>query len=195
MTKKTLLIGSVFVFTSAMAFADPGAPSAYPSAGAYPVASASASTSGHVPAKPAGPHFSDDLPPPDPSPVPAAGDWATATTFVLDHDGGLDNCTARRIREWVRVECKGLGASAGLVAGPAEGYSGFVGVPAPKQPDDSASYYVQFPVRRGERRLMELRHAGRGNWDDTIWATVGTDVSTQWLDGEMPLILAQNNNL
>ncbi len=59
-------------------------------------------------------------------------------------------------------------------------------MPAPKQPDTS----TWFPVRRGERRLMELRPAGRGSWDDTIWATTATDLSSQWLDGEKPLIVA-----
>jgi hypothetical protein len=47
-------------------------------------------------------------------------------------------------------------------------------------------------VRRGERRLMYLRHAGRGNYDETLYATDAVYVSVQWNEGEAPMLLAQD---
>jgi hypothetical protein len=156
-----------------------------------PAPNASVSASASASAAPRKPRFADDLPSPDKTPVPTAAEWKAATAIRLDRSLPA-SCSASRVREWVRVTCSGVGASAGLVAGVAEGYSAMVGVPSPGAPDESTSYWAQFPVRRGERRLMYLRHAGRGNYDETLYATDAVYVSVQWNEGEAPMLLAQD---
>ncbi len=84
-------------------------------------------------------------------------------------------CRAQRLREWVRVDCGGhVGAS--LVTGNREG------VHFEQQVDresDSSSFTVVFPVRRGDRRVLELLR-----WSK--WAPGVPDViiTEQWLEGD-----------
>ena len=139
------------------------------------------------------PRFADDLPPPERSPAPSVAEWKVASAFRFDHDRDLpQECRAARVREWVRVMCSGMGASAGLVAGPAEGFE--ARVPLPRASKDNPGYLVQFPVRRGERRLIELRGA---NWDENYMGEVAllpgprAYLSLQWNEGEDPILVAQ----
>lgn len=154
-----------------------------------PAASSSGATSASASsARPLAPRFADDLPPAEATPAPSADEWKAALRIRLDRPLG-DGCSASRVREWVRISCVGVGASVGLVAGVADGFTARVGIPGPGASDASVSYWAQFPVRRGDRRLIEVRHAGRGNYDETLYAGNAFYVSVQWNDGEAPMLV------
>lgn len=176
------LVAAAVLAPVAVSWADPPAPSASIAPGA------SASAPGSATAQK--PRVADDLPAPEATPLPTADEWKTAASIRLDRPLP-GHCGASRVREWVRVSCRGVGASVGLVAGNAEGYSAMVGIPARGASDESVSYWAQFPVRRRDRRLIELRHAGRGNYDETLYATNATYLSIQWNDGEPPKLIVQ----
>lgn len=159
----------------------PASASASTSASASPAVSAASS------AAPKLPLFRDDLPPPEKSEVPKAAEWKTATRIEFDRRPAMgSDCQVLRVREWVRLTCTGPGAMASHIAGPSEGWSARTDAPDTALPWNKATHFVQFPVRRGERRLMELRQMETGNYGDGLFMTGGSIVSVQWLEGEPP---------
>jgi len=107
------------------------------------------------------------------SPEPARGDWAAAPTVRLSRSA--DDCTARRIREWVRVTCK-RGNHLLLEGGTRAGLT------ISANPELDVTPTVTFPVRRGDRRVIQLS----AWWK---WQTPLAVLSEQWLAGDArPLI-------
>jgi hypothetical protein len=156
------------------------AAAAYSTARAEPVGSASSAPdpSGTAAASPpARPAYVPDLdqppPPADPSEAPSALEWlkATAAPEVRVTDPG---CSAKRIREWYRVECKGRHAS--LVTGERRGVK--VGYN-----ENDYTVWVIFPAKRGDVRVVVLARLSK-------WSVVpNAIVSEQWLEGDRaPLI-------
>jgi hypothetical protein len=96
------------------------------------------------------------IPPADRSPRPKPGEWATAEPLPLPRPG--TGCHAARLREWVNVICEGkkyqdlMGAR--IIGGSHEEVS--LESP-PRDPGDAVTRVsVVFPVRRGDRRLIEI---------------------------------------
>lgn len=163
-------------------------------ASASPSVSASASAATSASAAPGAirpkfPLFRDDLPPTERSEVPKAPEWKTALRIDFDRRLPIaQNCQLLRIREWVRLSCSGPGSMASHISGPSEGWSARTDPPEPGVPWDKTAHFLQFPVRRGERRLMELRAMETGNYGDGLYMTDGRVVSVQWNDGEAPML-------
>lgn len=163
-----------------------GAPSAASASARAPAASSSAAP---VDSRP---RFSANLPPAEPSDVPTADDWKAASVIAPDRPFDTP-CRLLRVREWVRFSCPAAGGMAGLIAGNADGYSAGTPIPPPGTSWwTSTTHWVQFPVRRGDRRLMQLRDAEPGNYGDGLYVTGGVFVNVTWLDGEPPRILLNN---
>jgi hypothetical protein len=140
-------------------------------AGVLMVASAGASPpggpSGSPPAPP-GRLLRDDPPSEDRTPPPSRQEWASAP------DAGLARisdpaCSARRVREWVRVTCDRFERNVVLVAGNKEG-TDFGGA--------AGTVWATFAVRRSDRRVILFNRAT--NWSPQADALV----SDQWLEGD-----------
>jgi len=101
-------------------------------------------------------------------------------------------CKAHIVREWLRVACTGreerpfftAARSGSLVAGdPAE-----VSIDADKE---TSSIVLTFPVRRGDRRVLQIEFQGGGYGGSFDQATPALTISEAWLDGEpAPAIVA-----
>ena len=161
------------------------APSAAPSGSAVPPPATSATTQATKL-----PIFADDLPSEEKSEVPKPAEWKTATKIDFDRRKPK-TCELLRIREWVRFSCSGPGAMASHISGPSEGWSARTDPPDASQPWGSAVHWLQFPVRRGERRVMELKTLVTGNYGDGLFMGGGTTLSVQWNDGEPPRLTSQ----
>jgi DNA-binding beta-propeller fold protein YncE len=122
----------------------------------------------------------DDLPafdaepwPETASPEPAKGEWASAPKVRLSRSTA--GCTARRIREWVRVTCE-HGNHLMLEGGTKPGLT------LTANPELDVKPTVTFPVRRGDRRVIQL-----SSW--WKWQTAFAVLSEHWLPGDArPLI-------
>jgi hypothetical protein len=127
---------------------------------------------------------------------PAAADWKTAKKVSLD--GPLpEGCTARMLREWLRVRCRNLFPAGGsVVSGPSKDVAFYATVPkhrnAPGIFDRSKGLIeVVLPLRRGMSCLVQLTKmaadGGYGGW-------FGQDrlllLSVQWPeDTPKPIVL------
>jgi hypothetical protein len=156
-----------------------------PSASTAPSAASSAS------AAKKGPVFSDELPPDEKSDAPNNDEWKTAPAFEFDKNrSGVTDCTARRIREWIRVTCNGAGSMASIILGDADGFRALTPIPNPGQPLEKGTHWLQFPFRRGDRKLFELRSLVPGNYGDGLYVGPGMMISAMWLPNERPLLTA-----
>ena len=107
-------------------------------------------------------------PPAEPSPAPSKAEWLSAPP-AADVRLTDPNCTARRIREWYRVECPDTYVS--KVTGSTEGVS----VGATTTPYVA---WVVFPARAGDRRVFVMMAQTRwGLEPDAV-------VSEQWLPSD-----------
>lgn len=153
----------------------PGSGTASPMAEAAPVAAGSADASADASAPPP-PAIFDDPPSAEKSKAPTKKEWASAPDVRLARVTD-SSCSAKRIREWVRVWCSGYYHSISVVSGTREGLD--MGV---LTESDSAGYVI-FPVRRGDSRLMMYQRM-------TKWSGVpDLLISEQWLEKDKgPLI-------
>ena len=122
--------------------------------------------------------------------MPKAAEWKTATPFRFNH-GLRSTCDAERVREWVRLICHETGTIIAPLAGPTEGFVGNVLSPSRAMPVPNY-HLIIFPVRRGERRLIEVHPGAVGGYDDTLWVGQSWYLSSQWNEGEEPILTAQN---
>jgi hypothetical protein len=162
--------------TSAEA-ADP-APTPAPSPSAAP-ATASAAPSAKAAASAPLPKLADDPPAEDKTPRPSAAEWKRAPEVALARNTH-PNCTARRLREWLRIACTNEGwgyHSVSLVAGT----RGELDMGVRENGPEGA--FVVLPLRRGNRRLIQFASRNKWGWD------VSDVISEQWLDGDpAPLV-------
>jgi hypothetical protein len=178
-----VLVSAALLVPLAVSHAQGAPPASAAPAASLAAPSASASTVGGETTLP---RFADELPPPEKSPRPKPVEWKKATPFRLDHPLRRE-CTAVRLREWVRVSCEGIGAAVGLVAGPSEGLA------VDMEPENPIkTHRFEFPVRRGERRLLQVTGTSVAGYDDSLWADRPWFLSSQWIEGEAPTLTAQN---
>lgn len=145
----------------------------YSSARANSPADAGSADAGPPPRPAHVPDFNQPIPPAEPSDAPSSADWLKAPVApeVRVTDPG---CSAKRLREWYRFECRGRHAS--LVTGERKGVT--VGYN-----EGDYAVWVVFPVRRGDVRVVLLARLSK--WSISPNAIV----SEQWLDGDpAPLI-------
>ncbi len=101
----------------------------------------------------------------DRSPEPKANEWSSAPRVSIDRSSWTvattdaptsGRCDARRVREWVRIRCNLIISAITLLGGDREGLAMRLD-PTPQQewttfPEGAE---VVFPVRRGDRRVIE----------------------------------------
>jgi hypothetical protein len=143
------------------------------SAGASPPGSPSGSAAASP--SPPGRRLRDDPPSDDRTPPPTRQEWESAP------DAGLARladpaCSAKRVREWVRVTCDRYEWNVVLLAGNKDG-TDFV-TPHDKDGNHDGRAWLTFAVRRGDRRAMLFNRTVKwGFWPDVL-------VSEQWLEGD-----------
>ncbi|WP_437680734.1 hypothetical protein [Sorangium sp. So ce131] len=124
---------------------------------------------------------------------PSAAEWADAEPVLLARSTTPAACKARRRREWLRLDCaapalavvKTLGSSAGGEP---------VRVDAPRGGDTDGGFpggvSLVFPVRRGDRRVIEILSAEVG-YRGASGLVPSVVISEQWIDGDPgPLVSA-----
>ena len=120
--------------------------------------------------------IADDPPPDDRTPRPTREEWKAADEVALAR--AHPTFTARRVREWLRIGCDVWSnlAAMDLLAGPREGVS------FEARDGWEREQAVIFPVRRGDRRVLQIvlvASASKYSVDyDTAFA-----ISEDWLAG------------
>jgi hypothetical protein len=153
------------VAASASARADAGA--AAPDTGARADAGETPEDAGETPER--------EEPWPDkPSPRPRhPAEWKLATPLHLAR--AERRCKALRLREWVRIDCGGVYAA--LLGGSAAGVELYEGKVEP-------GTFAIFPVRRGDRRLIEFGTTSGAASKYTVELDNLAVVSELWLPGD-----------
>lgn len=119
------------------------------------------------------------IPGPESSPAPTAKEWVDASPVKLTRTSpAASGCSARRVREWLRVRCPGKTFALSLLGGSNEGLAFWIGPEA-----EGWFGEVQFPLRRGDRRVIQFwgtktDPAGVGELAPTLV------VQEQWVEGE-----------
>lgn len=145
--------------------ADPGAPkAAAPSALTAPTSAGVA-----VPAN--APTLASDVPSADKSAAPSAAEWRDAKSVKLTRRGQrAGSCDGKRVREWLRVRCQTKTFAISLLGGSNDGLSFWIGGEA-----DRPFGEVQLPLRRGDRRVVQL------------WATSSDSAGTSVVEPSLTL--------
>lgn len=123
--------------------------------------------------------FEIDPPGAEKSPPPTAKEWVDASSVKLTRTSpGASGCSARRVREWLRVRCPVNTFAISLLGGSNEGLAFWIG------PESEGRFgEVQFPLRRGDRRVVQFwgtktDPAGVGELAPTLV------LQEQWIEGE-----------
>lgn len=194
---------TLVVLVPLAASADPPARPAAPSASA-----ASAGNGSAVSAGPAGgarpavsgsaalalPRFQDDPTPEEKSGPPTKGEWESGLPIRFDRPLP-PTCSARKVREWVRVHCEHRGARLALIAGDPEGYSGFLpGVVKGAYGETiiPTAFDIQLPLRRGDRKLVAVDRADLGY--NLPEARQDFFVAAHWIPPAAPRLVAQRRD-
>ena len=174
-----------------------GAPSAQPGAAPKVAASAAvdagvtnATTTGAGATDAGATGAGDELPldavpfPAEPSKQPTAAEWKTAPRVRLSRTGpAAAGCRAYRAREWLRVRCPELTVSAiSLLGGKAEGVAFWIDPPRGGS-ELPRGGEVMFPIRRGDRRVIQILTFGPG-YDGPFTLLPAIVIQQQWLDDE-----------
>ncbi|WP_437926562.1 hypothetical protein WMF37_47425 [Sorangium sp. So ce291] len=129
----------------------------------------------------------EEAPPaPERTPRPQAAEWDAAEPVRLARDRGGAACKARMRREWLRIDCttpsvavvRTLGASAGeewLWLDQKNSAQDALGL--------ATGVSVVFPVRLGDRRVIEILSA-TGGYRSEFGVATAFVISEQWLDGD-----------
>lgn len=121
-----------------------------------------------------------DLDPPgvEKSQVPTAKEWLAASPVRLSRTSqAAAGCVATRVREWLRVRCPVPTFALSLLGGSNEGLAFWIGSSAEGQPGE-----VQFPLRRGDRRVIQFWTQEKDREGGTVPAP-SLVLQEQWVDG------------
>ena len=125
--------------------------------------------------------IADDPPSEERTPRPTAQEWKDADEVALARaDPG---CKALRVHEWLRIACRPWGSLAAidLLAGPSEG----VAFDARERGEQA----VIFPVRRGDRRVLQIVHVASSSRYSVDYDTAFA-ISEDWLaDAKGPTVV------
>ena len=137
----------------------------------------SAAPSGAASSSAASPPLPPLTPPDMTSPMPKRPEWkdAAAVTFPGLGAGAAKGCTARLLREWLRVECKVWQAhNVALVAGTPTAFAGFA--------DRKGAYVdIQMALRRGDRRVVVVNAASEEGYNGPSGRSSVLVLSEIWL--------------
>ncbi|WP_437747481.1 hypothetical protein WMF39_22245 [Sorangium sp. So ce1504] len=132
----------------------------------------------------------DELPldaapfPPEPSRQPTAAEWKAAPRVRLSRAGpAAAGCRAYRAREWLRIRCPELTVSAiSLLGGKSEGVAFWIDPPRGGS-ELPRGGEVMFPIRRGDRRVIQILTFGPG-YDGPFTLLPAIVIQEQWLEDE-----------
>ncbi|CAN94201.1 putative secreted protein [Sorangium cellulosum So ce56] len=132
----------------------------------------------------------DELPldaapfPPEPSKQPTAAEWKAAPRVRLSRAGpAAAGCRAYRAREWLRIRCPELTVSAiSLLGGKTEGVAFWIDPPRGGS-ELPRGGEVMFPIRRGDRRVIQILTFGPG-YDGPFTLLPAIVIQEQWLEDE-----------
>ncbi|MGK3962739.1 hypothetical protein WMF38_00945 [Sorangium sp. So ce118] len=122
--------------------------------------------------------------PAEPSRQPTAAEWKAAPRVRLSRIGpAAAGCRAYRTREWLRIRCPELTVSAiSLLGGKTEGVAFWIDPPRGGS-ELPRGGEVMFPIRRGDRRVIQILTFGPG-YDGPFTLLPAIVVQEQWLDDE-----------
>ena len=113
------------------------------------------------------------------SPVPTAQEWQTATPMQLRRvSPAAAGCKATRVREWLRVRCPQRTFALSLLGGSNEGLAFWIGPEEQGAPGE-----VQFPLRRGDRRVLQFWAQGKDAQGEFV-PEPALVLQEHWLPGE-----------
>jgi hypothetical protein len=140
---------------------------------APPAASASAGAPSDKPTLPA---FSSVSWPDEASKPPSLDEWKAAEELSV-RGGGASSCRVRRVREWVRLRCL-EGATLGVeqIAGPQVHAIGVEAGPGAYAGVGTGG--AVFPVRRGDRRILQWFTP---RYTSVVETESGVVITEQWL--------------
>ncbi|WP_437518010.1 hypothetical protein [Sorangium sp. So ce1099] len=120
----------------------------------------------------------------EPSRQPTAAEWKAAPRVRLSRTGpAAAGCRAYRTREWLRIRCPELTVSAiSLLGGKTEGVAFWIDPPRGGS-ELPRGGEVMFPIRRGDRRVIQILTFGPG-YDGPFTLLPAIVVQEQWLDDE-----------
>lgn len=125
------------------------------------------------------PALESDVPGTEKSPVPTHKEWQSATRVKLSRTSAAGaGCDATRVREWLRVRCPVKTFAISLLGGSNESLSFWIGPEREGQPGE-----VQFPLRRGDRRVVQLWTQKAGA-DGSVVPEPSIVIQEQWVEGE-----------
>ncbi|XXX80234.1 hypothetical protein WMF30_15820 [Sorangium sp. So ce134] len=130
----------------------------------------------------------EEAPPaPERTPRPAAAEWDGAEPVRLARDRSGAACKARMRREWLRIDCKAHSLAVVRTLGASAGEEWFW-LDQKSGEEFASGASVVFPVRRGDRRVIEIL-AGLWAYRGELGISTSFVISEQWLDGDAgPLV-------
>lgn len=139
---------------------------------------------------PKGPPAYDAAPfPEEKSSRPQFAEWKGKDAVSVAIQGLPSDCSALRIREWLRIHCSGQVASVGLVGG--ERTDVFASLEEIREDFEPNTGELVFAVRRGDRRLFEWLRIEFGYQGMTSTGTMFI-LSEVWLPGDdKPTLIAR----
>ncbi|AUX43515.1 hypothetical protein SOCE26_049640 [Sorangium cellulosum] len=122
--------------------------------------------------------------PAEPSKQPTAAEWKAAPRVRLSRVGpAAAGCRAYRAREWLRLRCPELTVSAiSLLGGKTEGVAFWIDPPRGGS-ELPRGGEVMFPIRRGDRRVIQILTFGPG-YDGPFTLLPAIVVQEHWLEGD-----------
>jgi len=136
------------------------------------------------------PKFDAEPFPDDKSKTPTLAEWTAAPRVRLTRMSRSVGCTAKRVREWMKIRCERQTAGLRLIAGSADGIALWVPEPISQEnPFATMGRFseIVFPVRRGDRRIFEVLMLDFGEWEG--WGTSSSFlVEEEWPESGAPQI-------
>jgi hypothetical protein len=122
--------------------------------------------------------------------APTPEEWKAQKPVGLTDPWARD-CNVYRVREWIKITCATLMTSSiALLGGAREGVSLFI-PPVPKDHSFSTGGEVIFPVRRGDRRMIEWSTFGEG-YEGPMGLELAFVISESWVaDEPAPVIIVR----
>lgn len=127
--------------------------------------------------------------PADKSRAPTLAEWTAAPRVRLTRTPQRIGCSAKRVREWVKIRCDEQTAGLRLIAGSTDGIALWVPEPFGDNVFGTVGRFseIVFPVRQGDQRVFEIIRFEMGDWEG--WGTTSTYlVEEEWLSGGAPQI-------
>ncbi len=136
------------------------------------------------------PSFAAGLPTEE-SKKPTPEEWRDAKEVQPTRMGPrAKDCHVYRVREWVRISCPDLvTATIAVLGGTATGYAFWID--PQKEGKDAklpAGGEIQFPVRKGDRRVVQMLTFGPG-YEGPLTQLPALVVQEHWLDDEVEPIM------